>query len=134
MSDLNNKHLPSDIDSLTRKDLVEIYHIHAEEMKAAQNSIAELEKEIFTQSQESKEAVERAIEIILEKDERIAELVKRTAKVELAFAILESHNLEQQRKGFWLGFEDARCHPDEMNILNQWENTRVFIEAKGGAE
>ena len=65
--------------------------------------------------------------------DRIAELVKRTAKVELAFAILESHNLEQQRKGFWLGFEDARCHPDEMNILNQWENTKVFIEAKGGA-
>ncbi len=31
MSDINNKHLPSDIDSLTRKDLVEIYHIHAEE-------------------------------------------------------------------------------------------------------
>ena len=44
------------------------------------------------------------------------------------------HNLEQQRKGFWLGFEDARCHPDEMNILTQWENTKVFIEAKGGAE
>ncbi len=31
MSNINNKHLPSDIDSLTRKDLVEIYHIHAEE-------------------------------------------------------------------------------------------------------
>jgi hypothetical protein len=43
-------------------------------------------------------------------------------------------DLEQQRKGFWLGFEDARCHPDEMNILNQWENTKVFIESKGGAE
>jgi hypothetical protein len=47
---------------------------------------------------------------------------------------IKTHNLEQQRKGFWLGFEDARCHPDEMNILNQWENTKVFIESKGGAE
>jgi hypothetical protein len=47
---------------------------------------------------------------------------------------LLANNIEQQRKGFWLGFEDARCHPDEMNILNQWENTKVFIESKGGAE
>ncbi|MFT4804562.1 MAG: hypothetical protein ACI9YE_001766 [Psychroserpens sp.] len=38
--------------------------------------IAELEKDLFTQSQESKDAVKRAIEIILEKDERIAELEK----------------------------------------------------------
>lgn len=42
---------------------------------------------------------------------------------------LQAHNLEQTRKGFWLGFEDARCHPDEMNILKQWEGTRVFSEA-----
>ena len=45
---------------------------------------------------------------------------------------IEKYGLEQQRKGFWLGFEGARCHPDEMNILNQWERTKVFIEAKGG--
>jgi hypothetical protein len=43
VSDLNNKHLPSDIDSLTRKDLVEIYHIHVEEMQTAQKRIAGLE-------------------------------------------------------------------------------------------
>ena len=52
MSDLNNKHLPSDIDSLTRKDLVEIYHIHAEEMKAAQKQIAELEKALLSTNKE----------------------------------------------------------------------------------
>jgi hypothetical protein len=46
VSDLNNKHLPSDIDSLTRKDLVEIYHIHVEEMQTAQKRIVELEKEV----------------------------------------------------------------------------------------
>jgi wobble nucleotide-excising tRNase len=45
VSDLNNKHLPSDIDSLTRKDLVEIYHIHVEEMQTAQKRIVELEEE-----------------------------------------------------------------------------------------
>jgi hypothetical protein len=36
--------------------------------------IAELEEELFKQSQESKEEVSRAIEIILEKDAKIAEL------------------------------------------------------------
>lgn len=33
MSSLTNKHLPSDIDSLTRKDLVELYYIHADEFR-----------------------------------------------------------------------------------------------------
>jgi hypothetical protein len=90
--------------------------------------IAELEGEIFKQSQESKEAVSRAIEIILEKDERIAELEKElslTKDIIVAHQIadetgyidgvgwvenwsemeekvsnlLEAHNLEQQAKG-----------------------------------
>jgi hypothetical protein len=47
VSDLNNKHLPSDIDSLTRKDLVEIYHIHVEEMQTAQKRIADLEEALL---------------------------------------------------------------------------------------
>ena len=46
------------------------------------------------------------------------------------FASLAIRDLENTRKGFWLGFEDARCRPDEMNILNQWEGTKCFIEAK----
>ena len=45
MSNLNNKHLPSDLDSLTKKDLVEIFHIHMEEMQLAQKLIATLEGE-----------------------------------------------------------------------------------------
>jgi hypothetical protein len=44
--------------------------------------------------------------------------------------LFEAHNLEQTRKGFWLGFEDARCHPDEMNILTQWEGTKTFNQVK----
>jgi hypothetical protein len=49
---------------------------------------------------------------------------------------LASKNLETIRKGFWLGFEDARCHPEENNILMQWENTLIFnqsnqLEGKG---
>ena len=36
------KHLPSDIDNLTRRELVEIYHIHAEEYQLALKQIAEL--------------------------------------------------------------------------------------------
>ena len=43
--------------------------------------ITELEKELFKQSQESKDAVSRAIEIILEKDDKIAELEKRIVRV-----------------------------------------------------
>jgi hypothetical protein len=39
-------------------------------------------------------------------------------------------DLEQTRKGFWLGFEDARCHPYSWNILSRWEGTKVFNEAK----
>jgi hypothetical protein len=43
---------------------------------------------------------------------------------------LASANLETTRKGFWLGFEDARCHPQENNILMQWESTLIFIQLK----
>jgi hypothetical protein len=42
---------------------------------------------------------------------------------------LKQRDLENTRKGFWLGFEDARCHPDEMNIKRQWENTLLFRQA-----
>jgi hypothetical protein len=51
--------------------------------------IAELEKDLFTQSQESKDAVKRAIEIILEKDERIAELEQYYQMVVYAGFIME---------------------------------------------
>ena len=43
---------------------------------------------------------------------------------------LAKRDLETTRKGFWLGFEDARCHPEENNILMQWENTLIFNQAK----
>jgi hypothetical protein len=43
---------------------------------------------------------------------------------------LVSANLEATRKGFWLGFEDARCHPQENNILMQWESTLIFTQSK----
>ena len=43
---------------------------------------------------------------------------------------LEAHNLEQHRRGFWNGFENARCHPDEMNILQQWGSSLIFIESQ----
>lgn len=41
-----NKHLPSDIESLTRKELVEIYHIHVEEFKALSETVAQKDAEI----------------------------------------------------------------------------------------
>ena len=51
-------------------------HGLADLFKNSELHIAELEKELFKQSQESKEEVLRAIEIILEKDAKIAELEK----------------------------------------------------------
>jgi len=51
-------------------------------------------------------------------------------KVEFLKEQLASANLETTRKGFWLGFEDARCHPQENNILMQWEKTLVFNKTK----
>ena len=82
------------------------------ELTDNQDRIAELEKEIFTKSQESKEAVERAIEIILEKDERIVEL---KIGLELAIPVLNS-----ARKQHWDG------------AFNAWDICNNL--AKGGAE
>jgi hypothetical protein len=43
---------------------------------------------------------------------------------------LASANLETTRKGYWLGFVDARCNPEEINILTQWKKTLVFNKTK----
>ena len=56
--------------------LAELLKKHRLETQEKDKRIAELEEELFKQSQESKEEVLRAIEIILEKDARIAELEK----------------------------------------------------------
>ena len=51
---------------------------------------------LYAENQDLKDRITVADNYIEQQDKRITELVKRTAKVELAFAILESHNLEQQ--------------------------------------
>ena len=84
MSDLNNKHLPSDIDSLTRKDLVEIYHIHAEEMQTAQKRIAELE-----------EAMNEIVEAVL--DNRSKQVTGKTLNV--IRAAIDKFDLRRVYKG-----------------------------------
>ncbi len=33
---------------------------------------------------------------------------------------LQKENEESFRKGFWAGYEDARCFPDESNILQRY--------------
>ena len=40
-----NKHLPSDIQKLSKAELIDIYHVHVEEYQAASKRIAELERE-----------------------------------------------------------------------------------------
>ena len=52
--------------------------------------------------------------------ERITELEANQAK----------RDLEVTRKGFWLGFESARCYPSENNILMKWEETLYFKQAQ----
>lgn len=59
MSDLNNKHLPSDVDKLTRKDLVELFHIQMAENQELLKRITELKEEkrrlILTRNQKGEE-------------------------------------------------------------------------------
>jgi hypothetical protein len=58
---------------VTLKELLKLSH---EQLGSQSDMIELLEGKIFKQSQESKEAVSRAIEIILEKDDKITELDK----------------------------------------------------------
>ena len=66
-------------------------------MTALNERVAELEEKLFKQSQENKEDVSIAIEIILEKDAKIAELMARIAKAELAFAVVEGRIAELEK-------------------------------------
>lgn len=94
MSDLNNKHLPSDIDSLTRKDLVQIYHIHAEEFQKLQ---AENEK-LKAQNIRLAVNVESCAELIhMDMGQAIERLfeIDNTEESEL----VAQRDLEQQAKG-----------------------------------
>lgn len=37
---------------------------------------------------------------------------------------LKKENEEAFKKGFWAGFEDARCFPEETNILNRYNKLK----------
>ena len=78
---------------------IEVQAVMQEMVNDYEKCIAELKEKLFTQSQESKEAVERAIEIILEKDKRIVEL---KIGLELAIPVLNS-----ARKQHWDGVFNA---------------------------
>jgi mRNA-degrading endonuclease YafQ of YafQ-DinJ toxin-antitoxin module len=74
-----------------------------------------------------------AISTINELQSKIAKLEKELSGIVSGLFSeneLAIRDLEHTRQGFWLGFEDARCHPDEMNILQQWEGTKRFNQAK----
>jgi microsomal dipeptidase-like Zn-dependent dipeptidase len=110
----------------------EVHH-HVEEEYPCSQCVMESQHREVAQSSKNE-----ACKLLDENDhlnDKIDELEKRLSIAEtMGDKAQAKRDLEQQRKGFWLGFEDARCHPDEMNILKQWENTKVFIEAKGGAK
>jgi hypothetical protein len=136
------KFYPDDIEKYTRKEIVEI-------------SLEQLR--CFIELQKKNEQLESALSLagLVAKDKRIAELEKKegrfdqyTLESEVMRKVLlgkdrssddvspqdlkdalKQRDLENTRKGFWFGFEDARCHPDEMNILAQWESTLLFKQA-----
>jgi uncharacterized protein involved in exopolysaccharide biosynthesis len=94
------------IDMLKERDakieaLKELLKLSHESLDSKDKQIAELEGKIFKQSQESKEAVSRAIEIILEKDEKIAEL-------------------EKEREELIKEFAEAECMGDLAKITRQY--------------
>lgn len=46
MSDINNKHIPEDLDSLTRKDMVELFNIQIEEHQGFIKEIESLREKL----------------------------------------------------------------------------------------
>jgi hypothetical protein len=85
------------------------------------DKLAELEAE----NARLKSLLNNGLKAAMHNADKIAELEARTECTVESFD-LTKRDLEIKRKGFWLGFEDARCHPDEMNILKQWQGTLVF--------
>jgi hypothetical protein len=119
-------------------DYVELLKLAHEKLGSQSDMIAELEGKIFKQSQESKEEVSRAIEIILEKDDKIAELEREKETLTQHHGMwkdqwhelnnrLPIRDLEQQAKGvndvcattgFWnLSTCSLRTHLREYEII-----------------
>ncbi len=90
-------------------DYVELLKLAHEKLGSQSDMIELLKGKIFKQSQESKEAVSRAIEIILEKDDKIAELEKalqrQTKRVKLLEPLLESQPSSEGE--FWVELEES---------------------------
>lgn len=74
----------------------------------------------------------RAIEACMPDDERKFvftpdDYTELESALEAKFSdSLVSRDEESMRKGFWWGFERARMHPDENNILAQWEDVKAL--------
>ena len=123
---------------LNKQDLYEQLSVYATYLES---KIAELEDEAVELKEESSSLhvysfrviafVTRAVEKLrgVPEFKPTGDVLNRVLRLTPKIA-LEAHDLERTRKGFWLGFEDARCHPSEMNILSQWEGTKVFKQAK----
>jgi hypothetical protein len=93
------------------------------------DKVAELEKQLGTVKSRSNQAHSylNSVTEYFNKHDKGGNYYKNLGECEDLLAI---RDLEHTRQGFWLGFEDARCHPDEMNILQQWEGTKRFNQAK----
>ena len=73
MSNLNNKHLPSDISSLTRKDLVEFSKIQMEEYKKLLEENEQLKAELATAKAELDELGEQCRKVVFYKRDPLRE-------------------------------------------------------------
>ncbi|QGZ13128.1 hypothetical protein [Alteromonas phage XX1924] len=101
VSNINNKHIPGDLDSLTRKDMVELFRIQLEEH---QGFIKEIES-LRTQLAKANERVSR-LEKILQRYES-----EQLQPLKLRVKELESDNR------FWLDKLNFSKSPIEMEIL-----------------
>lgn len=78
------------------------------------------------------ERLSKAVEACMSDDERKFvftpdDYIELESALEAKFSdSLLSRDEESMRKGFWWGFERARMHPDENNILAQWEDVKAL--------
>ena len=87
MSDINNKHIPEDLDSLTRKDMVELFKIQLEEHQGFIKEIESLREQLAKANERVKELDGKFESQMTNDFVTITDQAKRIAE-------LESYNLK----------------------------------------
>ena len=109
MSNINNKHIPEDLDSLTRKDMVELFKIQVEEHQGFIKEIESLSDQLAKANESAlfyKEQYEKT-------DRECTKLAMREAKANERVKELEYYNValanESHNKSVEIDFLNARA-------------------------